>query len=82
MGRKAALRALKRRISATLLQRMIDDTRRHDTGSGKDPGGQPGNDAVSSVAGSHPIDRLFGQATPLRNRAAIRRSRSRSTSMG
>jgi len=54
MGRKAALRALKRRISDTLLQRMIDDTRRHDTRSGKDPGGQPGNDAVSSGAGSHP----------------------------
>jgi hypothetical protein len=54
MGRKAALRALKRRISDTLHQRMIDDTRRHDTRSGKDPGGQPGNDAVFSVAGSHP----------------------------
>ena len=33
---------------------MIEDTRRHDTRSGKDPGGQPGNDAVSSVAGSQP----------------------------
>ena len=51
--RKAPLRA-KRRTSDTLNQRMIEDTRRHDTGSGKDPAGQPGNDAVSSVAGSHP----------------------------
>ena len=56
MGRKAALRALKRRISYTLHQRMIEDARRHDTRSGKDPGGQPGNDAVSNVAGSH-LDR-------------------------
>jgi transposase len=28
------------------------------------PGGQPGNDSVSSAAGSHPAHRLFGQATP------------------
>jgi len=28
------------------------------------PGGQPGNDTGSSVTGSHPEHRLFGQATP------------------
>ena len=64
MGRKAALRALKRRISYTLHQRMIEDARRHDTRSGKDPGGQPGNDTVSNVAGSH-LDRpALGTAGP------------------
>jgi Transposase IS116/IS110/IS902 family len=30
----------------------------------EDPGGQPGNDSVSSAAGSHPEHRLSGQATP------------------
>jgi hypothetical protein len=28
------------------------------------PGGQPGNDSVSSAAGLHPGHRLFGPATP------------------
>jgi transposase len=51
MTGKAALRALKRKISDTLYERMIDDARRH---TSKDPGGHSGNDAVSSVAGSHP----------------------------
>jgi transposase len=49
MGRKAALRALKRKISDALYQRMIDDSR-----PGEDPGGHSGNDAASSAAGSHP----------------------------
>ncbi len=49
MSRKAALRALKRKISDALYQRMLDDARRRE-----DPGGQSGNDAASSVAGSHP----------------------------
>ncbi len=52
MTGKCALRALKRKISDALYERMIDDARRRD--AGKDPGGQSGNDAVSSVAGSHP----------------------------
>jgi transposase len=47
MGRKAALRALKRKISDALYARMIDDARRS-----QDPGGHSGNDAVSSAAGS------------------------------
>lgn len=52
MGRKAALRALKRKISDTIYARMIDDAR-HGT-TGKDPGGHTGNDSASSAAGSHP----------------------------
>ena len=55
MTGKCALRALKRKISDTLYDRMRDDARHRE-----DPGGQSGNDAISSVAGSHPIDRLFG----------------------
>jgi hypothetical protein len=49
MGRKAALRALKRKISDALHARILDDARRS-----QDPGGQSGNDAASSAAGSHP----------------------------
>jgi hypothetical protein len=49
MGRKAALRALKRKISDALYARMLDDARRS-----QDPGGHSGNDAASSAAGSHP----------------------------
>jgi hypothetical protein len=30
----------------------------------RDPGGQQGNDSISSAASSHPWHRLFGQATP------------------
>jgi len=54
-GRKAALRALKRKISDTIYTRMITNTRR---GTGiatpKDPGGHSGNDSASSATGSHP----------------------------
>jgi len=61
MTSKCALRALKRKISDTLYERMLNDThRRH-----QDPGGQSGNDAAASVAGSHP------------DRPALRRSHSR-----
>jgi transposase len=52
MTGKCALRALKRKISDTLYQRMLDDLER--TSTIKDPGGQSGNDTASSVAGSHP----------------------------
>jgi hypothetical protein len=62
MTGKCALRALKRKISDTLYGRMLDDARRR-----KDPGGQSGNDTVSSVAGSHP------------DRPALRTSHSRAT---
>jgi transposase len=64
MTSKAALRALKRKISDALYQRMIDDARRV---TGKGPGGQSGNDTASSAAGSHPD-------TP-----ALRTSHSRAT---
>jgi transposase len=60
MTGKCALRALKRKVSDTLY-----DTMRNDTHRCEDPGGQSGNDAVTSVAGSHP------------DRPALRRSHSR-----
>jgi transposase len=50
MGRKAALRALKRKISDTLYSHLVADARP----TRKDPGGQTGNDSDSSAAGSHP----------------------------
>jgi transposase len=50
MGRKAALRALKRKISDTLYAHLVADA----SPIRKDPGGQTGNDSASSAAGSHP----------------------------
>jgi transposase len=50
MGRKAALRALKRKISDTLYAHLVADV----SPIRKDPGGQTGNDSASSAAGSHP----------------------------
>ena len=64
MTGKTALRALKRKLSDTLYQRMLDDARHQ---ASKDPGGQVGNDAVSSAAGSHP------------NRPTLRKSHSRAS---
>ena len=62
---KEALRALKRRISDAIFAHLQADARRAADARGKvGPGGQPGNDSVASVAGSHPEHRLFGQATP------------------
>ena len=55
--RKEALRCLKRRISDAIYARLRADARE------AGPGGQPGNDTGSSVTGSHPEHRLFGQAT-------------------
>ena len=49
MTGKCALRALKRKISDTLYERMLHDLRPR-----KDLGRHSGNDAVSSAAGSHP----------------------------
>jgi transposase len=48
---KSALRALKRKISDTIYAHLINDAQRP---TKKDPGGQSGNDSVSSAAGSHP----------------------------
>jgi transposase len=64
MGLKAALRALKRKISDAIYNRLAADARSKNR---RDPGGQTGNDSASSVTGSHP-------ATP-----ALRRSHSRAT---
>jgi hypothetical protein len=51
MNHKSALRALKRKISDTIYAHLINDASyRND----QDPGGQSGNDSVSSAAGSHP----------------------------
>jgi transposase len=60
---KEALRALKRQVSDALYQRMKADARRA-AASMAGPGGHPGNGCNASAAGSHPADRLFGQATP------------------
>jgi transposase len=60
---KEALRALKRQVSDALYKRMKADARRA-AASLAGPGGHPGNGSVASVAGLHPADRLFGQATP------------------
>ncbi|MGB6576304.1 MAG: transposase [Streptosporangiaceae bacterium] len=62
---KEALRSLKRRISDAIYSRLQADARRAAAAAcAKGPGGQPGNDSVAGVAGSHPECRLFGQATP------------------
>jgi transposase len=61
---KEALRCLKRRISDAIYARLRADARQATAASMKGPGGQPGNDSVSSAAGSHPGRQLFGQATP------------------
>lgn len=50
MKHKTALRALKRKISDTIYNRLVPDSR----ATGKDPGEQSGNDTFSSAAGSHP----------------------------
>jgi transposase len=55
--RKQAPRCLRRRISDAIYARLRADAR-------GGPAGQPGNDTGSSVTGSHPGHRLFGQASP------------------
>ncbi len=65
MGRKAALRALKRKISDAIYAHLTADARRAARSEARDPGGQSGNDSASSATGSHPV-------TP-----ALRRSHSR-----
>jgi transposase len=59
---KEALRALKRQVSDALCKQVKADARH--AVSTRGPGGHPGNGSVASVAGLHPADRLFGQATP------------------
>jgi len=47
-----------------IFARMVADAKRKAEATKAGPGGQIGNGSVSSVAGSHPERRLFGQATP------------------
>ncbi len=62
---KEALRSLKRRISDAIYSHLQADARRAAAAARtRGPGGQPGNDSAASAAGSHPGNRLFGQATP------------------
>ena len=54
MPHRSALRALKRKISDAIYRKLTDDTDAHGHSASGGPGGQSGNDSVSSVAGSHP----------------------------
>ena len=65
MSGKSALRALKRRVSDALYAAMVADARRAGLIVERGPGGQVGNDSVTSVAGFTP------------RRPALRRSHSR-----
>jgi transposase len=58
---KEALRCLKRRISDAIYAALLADARQAARAQATGPGGQPGNGSGSSVAGSHPGRRLFGQ---------------------
>ena len=60
---REALRSLKRQISDAVFARLREDARRAES-QARDPGGQQGNGSAASAAGSHPRNRLFGQATP------------------
>ncbi len=64
-AKKAALRALKRKVSDAIYARLIIDARAAGSAPARDPGGQTRNDSASSATGSHP-------ETP-----ALRRSHSR-----
>jgi len=59
---KEALRCLKRQISDAIYACLQADARR--AAGAKSPGGQRGNDSLTSAAGSHPQHQLFGKATP------------------
>lgn len=61
---KEALRSLKRRISDAIFARLVADAKRKAQVVERGPGGQRGNGSISSVAGSNPQCRHFGQATP------------------
>jgi transposase len=61
---KEALRALKRQVSNAIYQHLKADARRAAAAGAAGPGGHPGNGSVASAAGLHPVDRLFGPATP------------------
>jgi hypothetical protein len=57
---KEALRSLKRQISDAIFARLQADAR-HAAACANSPGRQRGHDSVTSAAGSHPRNRLFGQ---------------------
>jgi len=59
---KQALRCLKRQITDAICACLQAGARR--AASAKSPGGQRGNDSLTSAAGSHPQHQLFGKATP------------------
>jgi len=61
---KEALRCLKRRISDAVFAHLVADAKRKAEAVKAGPGGQRGNGSASSVAGSNPERRPFGQATP------------------
>jgi transposase len=61
---KEALRSLKRRVSDAIFARLQAGARRAAATRPEGTGGQPGNDTDASAAGSHPENRIFGQATP------------------
>jgi transposase len=54
MPHRSALRALKRRISDAVYRKLIQDANTQRGNGNSGPGGQSGNDSISSVAGSHP----------------------------
>jgi len=54
MQHRSALRALKRKISDAIYRKLINDANAQRHKASRGPGGQSGNDSVSSVAGSHP----------------------------
>jgi len=82
---KEALRCLKHRISDALYDRMVADAQRSGRGVDGGPGGQTGNDSVSSAAGSHPEkptlrtshSRTRSQATTVRTPATRRSAASK-----
>ena len=51
-------------LAQGIYQRLKAGARRAAAAGIAGPGGHPGNGSVASVAGLHPADRLFGQATP------------------
>jgi transposase len=60
-----AIRSLKRRLSDLVYKTMLADLAKHAAQhAAAGPGGHRGNDTESSVTGSQPQHRLFGQATP------------------
>lgn len=84
MAHKSALRALKRRISDALYTRMIADARCAAAPVEQGPGGQLGNDSVSSVVDSHPATPTLrsGHSRARANSRSVRSIVSSNTSSG